>query len=577
MLNTQRIEHIRRVIDEGPPHIGAETEGILIDPETLDVVHTLGGEQPTQAVKRWVEQLGEAGVSAAQVITPDIPETTIEANPPPVRSPRSSAAAQRLLAILVDAAVEQLGDAEHRDEAGSELPGVAARTPHLLHGASWRPPLLTPDDASTAVDTFKRCYYRYQIGVHGDKVGAAAGDHLNLSAPWLGHPGEAEISRKMIEMTGRMRLVGGALSIALSAASPLYFGANSGGADPVYGTSLTPWESARLGHVWPGRTIMDVSGLYRDPVSFRRTMNRFARSGTLLSGRDVWLIVRAQPGAVAEGPSFDEYCRTLSLEGIDDDCRGRIRDLLSASFRYGPEDTGNPLREDPTWQALEQWRQDRLSRLIRAPRNRVEIRSLETPPAFAEHSPGGDYCTPYEYIKSVHTFLEMLFIYISENPSFVEDLEYGELELQAAKSNELAVLHGGLDAEISWMPRNMRAITARELLRRLLAEMAPLAEGLGRQEDLATVQAIADGAAAPPAARIREEVSRWYGINVELRHNARLLPDDNYPRMLLTRSREAVAAELEQIAADLPTVPAGDRAYLETLLALVDTARKVRR
>jgi len=560
MLTVKRIDCIRRTIEEGAPHIGGETEGILTDAETLDVVHHIGDLQPAQAVRRWVGERGEAGRRVARSITPDVPETTIEANPVPLRSPRSTAAAQRLLVILMDGAIRRIAP-----------PGRPA--PHLLHGASLRPPHLTVDDASRDADAFKRFYYQFQIGVHGDKVGAAAGDHLNFSAPWLGHPGRAEISRKMIEMTARMRLVGGALSIALSASSPLFFGADSGHRDPVYGTSLTPWDSARLGHVWPGRTIMDVSGLFRDPVRFRRTMNRFAENGTLLSGRDVWLIVRAQPGQVEDGPGFEEICKNLSLDLSRKSDHARAQELLTASFRYGPRDRENALHDDPQWRALEQWRQDRLDRLIRAPRNRVEVRTLETPPAFAEDSPGGEYRTPYEYIRSVHAFLELLFIHLSENPPFVEDLEYGELELQAAKNNEQAVLLGGLDAVIRWIPRNMRSITARELLRRLLDDMKPLTDGLERHDDLEIVREIAEGKALPPAARIRKELARWYGINADRRHNARLLPDDDYPRMLLDRSREGMKAELEQISADIPTVPEADRAHLEELLALAEGAR----
>jgi hypothetical protein len=559
MLDAPRIEAIRKVIEEGPPHIGSETEGIVTDPKWLEVVHRIGGEQPTRAIKQWVAGLGAAGERATQSLTADIPETTVEANPVPLRSPRSSAAAQRLLAILIDSAVQELS--------------AANPAPHLFHGAALRPPHLTKEDVSVSAKTFERHYYRYQVSVHGDKVGAAAGDHINLSAPWLGHHGQAEISRKMIEMTGRMRLLSGALSIGLCASSPLYFGAESGHGAPVYGTTLTPWESARLGHVWPGRTVMDVSGLYRDPVSFRRTMDRFAANGTLLSGRDVWLIARAQPPPVESERTIDEVCGELGLDLETEEGRARLEELLTASFRFGPRDVENPLHDDSDWQTLERWRQDRLSRLIRAPRNRVEIRTLETPPAFADDSPGGGYRTPYEYLKSVHTFLELLFVLLSENPSFVEDLEYGELELQAAKSNEQAVLLGGLDARIRWIPRNMRSTTAREILWRLLERIRPLAAGLGREEDLAIVQEVAAGSVLPPAARIRRELAQWYGIDTELRHNARLLPDDSYPRMLLERSRRAMREELTLIRADLATVPELDRTYLEELLCLVERTR----
>jgi len=555
-VDARRIDEIRRTLEEGSPHLGSETEGIVTDPVTLDVVHRIGADQPTQAIKRWVAAGGGPGAAgAASSLSPDVPETTVEANPPPHRSPRSSAAAQRLLAILIDTGLQDLTD-------GAQL----------LHGAAWRPPRITAADASEAAEPFKRLYYRFQIGLHGDKVGAAAGDHLNLSAPWLGPLGSAEISRKMIEMTGRMRLVGGALGIALTASSPLYFGADGARPVPGYGTALTPWESARLGHVWPGRTIMDVSSLYRDPVSFRRTMQRFAETGTLLSGRDVWLLARAQPGAVASGPDFHELCDDLGVDlsgGLE-----RASELLTASFRYGPADHDNPLAADPDWQAVERWRQERLQAVIRAPRNRTEVRALETPPAFAADSPGGGYETPYEYVRSVHTFLEVLFIHLSENPPLVEDLEYGEWELQAAKSNEQAVLQAGLDARVHWIPRNMRPVGARELLTAVLDEIEPLAAALDRAEDLALVREVARGAVLPPAARIRAEIGHWYGIDPGLRHNAQLLPDDSYPKALLERCRATMEAELGQIEADLPTLPVLDRPALRSLLDLVRRRRQ---
>jgi len=553
-VKTKRIDYIRRVLDEGPPHIGAETEGLVTDQRTLQVVHRIAGQQPTQAVKSALP----ASAAINDSITPDVPETTVEANPPPLHSGVSTAAAQRLMAILVDTTLQDL-NARH----GSRC--------QLLHGAAWRPPHTTADDASQAAPPFKRSYYRFQIGRHGDKVGAAAGDHLNLSAPWFTGLNEAEVSRKMIEMTARMRLIAGSLSIGLTAASPLYFGAGIPHPDPVYGTSITPWESARLGHVWPGRTIMDVSGMYRNPVSFRRTMRRFANDGTLLSGRDVWLIARAQPGPLEPGRSFAEVCDDLKIDLSRPDGEAEASRLLHACFEYGPTNPENPIRDEAAWQKMEAWRQELLDRLIRAPRNRVEVRTLETPPAFAADSPGGDYRTPYGWLRGVHTFLELLFIYLAETPDFIQDVEYGELELQAAKRNEQSILHGGIDARIRWIPR-MQLLPARELLRRLLEAMDPLARALDRRDVLDPLWQVAHGAIEPPAARIRQEVAAWYGID-DNRHNSRLLPDDSYPRELLRRSQAAMDDELNQIAADIPTLPAPDQPFLNDLLKTIRSAR----
>ena len=347
-----------------------------------------------------------------------------------------------------------------------------------------------------------------------------------------------------------------------------------GGGEGRYRTALTPWESARLGHVWPGRTIMDVSGMFRDPVSFRRTMSRFARNGTLLSGRDVWLMVRAQPGPHDEGPSFATLCLSLGIDVQRPEGLQQARELLHAAFHHGPNDEQNALHPDPAWRLVEAWRQARLKRIIRAPRNRMELRTLETPPAFGPSSPGGTWQTPYEYIRSLHTFFELLFIYLSETPVMVEDLEYREVELQAAKSNEQAALYAGMDARLRWIPANLHGVPAREALQQLLDAVRPLAEGMDRAQDLDLIEQVARGEARPPAARIRAELSEWYGIDAQLRHNARILPHDGYPQMLLRRSRAAMETELEQIAADLPTVPSSDQPYLEDLLALVRAARK---
>jgi hypothetical protein len=136
------------------------------------------------------------------------------------------------------------------------------------------------------------------------------------------------------------------------------------------------------------------------------------------------------------------------------------------------------------------------------------------------------------------------------------------------------VLTRGLDAEVRWLPGGMATMTARELLRRLLAKMGPLIDGLGRREDLVLVQQAADGVVQTPATRIRREVGRWYGIDSSNRQNARLLPDDGYPRELLRRTRESMSLELDQIEADLPRVPDLDRPQLTELLSLVRGLRR---
>lgn len=204
-----------------------------------------------------------------------------------------------------------------------------------------------------------------------------------------------------------------------------------------------------------------------------------------------------------------------------------------------------------------------LKSVIETPRNRVEVRTLETPPAF-------DDVTPYEYIKSIHAFLELLFIYLSQNPDFVQNLEYGPAELQAAKHNEIQVLLGGLDANIYWIP-TMKTTTPRAVLKMLLEKIEDLSSGLGRNEDLELIRQIVDGGLLTPAARIRESVGKWYDINIENRQNPRMLQDDSFAQNLFRETRRRMPDELKQIEKDLDRMPSQDREKIRQLLEIAKT------
>lgn len=556
-LSTERIDAIARAATEGPPHMGGEGEMGVIDNTTLESIHEIRGLQPVTALQQWIiENGGNDAVEAVRETCSDVTELTFEANPRPLRSPKSTAAAQRLLMIAADIAAKALSQ---RD--GQQI--------QLMPGAAWRPPNATADDVSTHVGAFKRAYYRFQTRRHGNKVAAAHGDHLSLSMPWLHAPeAQDEITALMIEMTGHIRLALGALSMGLSAASPLYYYANGGQTEPIFGTALTEFESARLGQVWPGRTIMDVSGLYRDKHRFERTMRLFAGNGTLYSGRDVWLAVRAQTGSFPQGLSFEETCQDLGLNLSNPEDAAFAETLLHASFSHGPSDRTNPFLEDDTWRGIERWRQDMLDRIIKAPRNRFEVRTLESAPYFPE-TDDQPAMTNFEYTRALHAFLELVSIYISENPDLRTRLPYGEIQLSTAKSNETAMLEGGLDREMAWIARGNQTLTGRDLLGKMLEAIRPLAEGMSRIEDLEPIQMVADGTLQTPASRIRAEVGAWYDINVENRDNARLLENDDYPRELLQRTRNAIPRELTLIENDIPNMPLDDQPYISGLLTLV--------
>lgn len=534
------------------PHLGAESEGSIIDFETFETHHEIDGEQPTEAIKRWLKKNlpPEAYRDIGPYVTPDVPETTIEVNPPPLRSPRSTAAAQRLFTIFVDAVQQILGQATDRRIQS-------------IHGVSLRPPNITAADASRHVDPFKRLYYEFQIARNGDKVGAAMGDHYNLSAPWRTFERPEDESEFYIRLAGRMRLMAAALTMGLATASPLYFASRNG----HFGTILTGSNSSRLTDVWPGRTVMDIAGLFGSRPQFISELDQYLTAGLLYTGRDLWLPVRPQAGTLPSIRSFQEVCADcgLNIAESEEDRQRAYRVLVENFTKKEP----NPTLLAP----IRNWRVHMVEQFIRAPRNRVEIRVAETPPSFEDQ-------TPYEYIKAVHTFLELYFIYLSENPEKTWNLTYSSRELKAAEHNEQAILKQGLDAKTHW-PHNLRETTGREMLRDILddPEFQTLARLLDREQDLHLIREIAFVNTPPPAERMRREIAAEYGIDARQSGISRFLDNDNgndpdrYPKEVLRRTREAMAKELQQIEDDLPTLPAPDKAYLGPILEQVKRLR----
>ncbi|MDF2379734.1 MAG: hypothetical protein P1V18_05995 [Candidatus Gracilibacteria bacterium] len=533
-LSKQEMDWIADGIQE--KHIGPETEGIAVNPKTLEGIHMIGDLQPTQAVKQWIDhQLGEEGIAISKFITPDVTEMTVEANPDPLVTPRASAAVQRLYSILLDAACQGLSE-EH---------GIGIQ---LQKGVALRSLNITSEDVSKQAKSFSRAYYEYQVKNYGDKMAAAAGDHLNFSAPWR-RMSPHEMTNLMVQITGRMRLLVVPLLIALSAASPLSFGQFNGSGERMI---MTPYDSTRLGKVWPGRTNMDLSTLFRNGEMFRSELENLQRDNYLLTGRDLYLPVRPQPGSIQGLPDFPET----------DLCFSESRDRIFALFDFGRAHSSfgevNPYLSDDHFQKVQSWREEYLSKFINAPRERLEVRVFETAPAFEGQ-------TPYQHTKGLHTFAELMFIYLSQSPECVQQLTHSEVELQAAKSNEKAVLQGGLNARLHWIPGGMKKASARSMLKFFLDRIQPLAKEFNREEDLEYIREIADGLRKTPAEMIRHEVENRYNISTE-RDREHMLPDDQYPKDLLIRTRKAMQLEVEQIENDLSSLPESDQETVRTLL-----------
>ncbi len=72
-LSSRRLDAIRSAIETGAPHLGPETEGIVVDSQTFEVLHTLAGQQPTTAIRRWLKEKGGAIAALADEVVPDVP------------------------------------------------------------------------------------------------------------------------------------------------------------------------------------------------------------------------------------------------------------------------------------------------------------------------------------------------------------------------------------------------------------------------------------------------------------------------------------------------------------------------
>lgn len=552
-MDKNRIDYIEREVAKEAPRLGAETEATVIDKD-FNVIHKLDGKLPTNAVIDFLKNnFAERSEEVLKYITPDVTALTIEGNPPPLNHPRSTAAAQRLISIIIDSAVEKLGKKE-----GLKL--------HTLHGSAWRSSNVSPDDISNDVPFDKKVYYEYQVRRNGDKVADAMGDHYNLSLPWRSdHLPERDYSNAMIRMAGKDRLVGSPFYHALGTCSPFYYASDAHDVDKQTSV-LTPYESARLYLVWRGRTDMDVSRLWENIEGYEKTMRAWALDGTLASSRAIWLPVRAQ-SVNGNGVKFKDFAYT-NLQGESEEF---LREALMASYKYGPHSTENPLRNDSRWQKIEDWRQNEIATVIDSPKNRVENRVGETPFYFPENS-NQEEMTPYRYLKAFHTFQELLFIWISESPSMLNGLRYDEQNLGRTRGNEESVLIGGMGARVRWLPRNAE-MDARSALKIVLGELSDLAKALDRLDDLAPILNIAFNNAMTPSERIRNEVGEKYEMNTD-RTMSRALPDNTYQRELLERTRDAMTIELHVIGKDLPSLPSSDQKFISYLLGLANELKQ---
>ena len=313
----------------------------------------------------------------------------------------------------------------------------------------------------------KRRYLERCVDLYGGHL-ATAGTHTNLSLPepllsWdflhLTPSARGDLhlddykNQVYIAGTRRMRPFC-SLFIAVSASTPLQ--AAPGADDPF--VVLTEFDSVR-NLTFPNPSTLDIPGLYSSHADYLRLSYDLVRRGVRF-GNNNWTPVRAR--------SFAE-----PVERLIDTTGEQLQSLYRRGlYAEGPSPSLEQLAADIEIQNL-------LAR-IDLPMARVEVRTDE----------GGH---PLDLDIAIVALKELLLIRGYADPEFAAGFTYDEADLARSRRNEAAAARDGLRSHIEH-PFSGGAVEMRAFLRWTLDELHPLAEALGRWEDLAPLEAMAQGA-----------------------------------------------------------------------------------
>ncbi|MCJ8273746.1 MAG: hypothetical protein MJK04_30650, partial [Psychrosphaera sp.] len=550
-MNSELLEKIR-LAKEVKPSIGLERENFCVRKGTFEPINNIAdGSTPLFAVRQLLQKiLADSEAPVVKSYVEELVKCMIEVNGEPTHGPRSAAMSIRLLTYITDRALQLIDD-----------------TIFPLHGSTWQPVDMDghPEWITQSAGLYKWAYFSYilQGRDFGNRYASACGDHFNISAPWID---KESLDTRTIEVSGRLRYLS-FLFVPFTSGSPLCFDVapKTPGGGIVYNTTITPFDSGRMGSVWPAREEMDVSGIYR-AADFRETIKKFARRAQLIGGGDIHIPVRPQPVAFPT-QSFEDFAEA---QGIDIESPDIVKTLLFHCFRHGdglPEEAQRRLKKRNLLEqckAIDTWRMDNIEKFIAAQRNRIEIRVLEAPFSFDDQS-------GYEYEKSLYTYLELLFIWACEDNEMLGQLEIGEEQLTAAQGNEHKAERYGLDGIIHWTPNMKSFCSTRDALKdAVFPELEKIAQGLGggRMADLRIIREIIYDQRDTPSQRIRKELLAGYQLTPQQLDGNASFPvcDRDLLQGLLDRNRRILGKELEQIKADVASIPAADQAYITGLI-----------
>jgi len=389
-----------------------------------------------------------------------------------------------------------------------------------MHGNIPRPFAVSPASIPAGWNLARRRYLQRCVELFGDRL-ATAGIHTNHSFPesllsWdyihlplAERKGQTLVDYRNHQVIRATRLLRPMcpVFIAVSAASPLAGEVVDGKREIV----LTENDSMRL-LAFPNPADLDVPGLYASHQMYLNISYGLVRSG-IRFGANNWTPVRARS-------DVDPVRRNVMATS----------EQLQELYRRGIFSVGTHGSLEEAERAVVV---ENLCARVDLPMNRVEVRTDE----------GGD---SLELSAAKVVLKDLLMLRIYGESSFGEGYGYDRADLVRARRNEEAAAGRGLDADIEH-PHTARRITVRDYLGELLADVEPLAEGLGVASHLEPLREMANGG-GNPAAEIRSWILKQLGSEARKSTSGALVIPPEVVAAWFDHRRTRVAGEVRSIA-----------------------------
>ena len=381
----------------------------------------------------------------------------------------------------------------------------------------------------------KRRYLERCVELFGSAL-ATAGIHTNLSIPeplleWdfvhlpyqeLGSgnfkPVHLDDYKNMVYIRGtRLMRAFASLFIATSASTPLQAIEKDGKSVVI----ITDHDSVR-NLTFPNPAAIDLPNLYRTYDDYLQVSYDLIRRGVRF-GNNNWTPVRAR--------SFAEPVERLIAITSE-----QLQEIYSLGL-YTEE---NSVKIDEKAKQIEF--QNLLAR-INLPMARVEIRTDD----------GGH---PFEIDLANLTLKYLILLRVYADKDFAHNFRYDEEDIARARQNELLAARWGLKSEIE-NPISGKPIGMREFLKWTLGEVKQLAIALNMWDDLAPLQAMADGA-GNTAEKMRSYIRSLIGSESDE------VPNELLSELAISREQQ-VAKDIDLIVSSLDEEGAENRKLLDLL------------